>query len=518
MSQQVSQSELSFVMYYAPWDAASQSARVPFGDVAQFYRREAQFSAINCWQPGGECRLQYSKIKAWPVLMAYLPKNGLGVLYNGPWERDPMMRFVASFLRPLKRLTDPDDLLSTLTSNDAIVVAFLDLQRDQKEWNVFYETAVRWMYRDPFQDIRFSVVTGESRSKFGVDAGEPVLRMYLWNETIEYDNKSWTTTTIENWVTKTVHRVTLWMSPSGFKSLSLSTFFKHGPVLVFFTPRNMLSESTDAEEMMRQLGMEYYNCNRDTWIQEMVREYFPAQRKEHQEELRQLRLDCQGFAIAARMSGGQGQHPVSVTFANLLNGSQFSASERIEDICQLESAGDSMYGELARNRGATRGEQCVRDGCTEGGTKGGSRFRETSMLRGDFDPRAPVNLAKQALRRKCELMHIEATPTNEIAMPGSMSSSSFLGQKPFEADHLQGIEAMGCAGNKSLTMLLMDSNIYHVFAERLGVDILATKRKSAVFIIDPEVRGMGRSSSLFEYQLTQSLALPERIHVHAKRQ
>lgn len=152
-------SELSFVLYYAPWDAQSQYARQPFADVAQFYRREAHFSAINCWQPAGECRVQYSKIKAWPVLMAYLPKNGLGVLYNGPWERDPMMRFVNSFLYPVKRLTDPDDLLQTMTGQDAIVVAFLDLEKDMRNWNMFFETAVKWMYRDPFQVQRGHILS-----------------------------------------------------------------------------------------------------------------------------------------------------------------------------------------------------------------------------------------------------------------------------------------------------------------------------------------------------------------------
>lgn len=83
--------------------------------------------------------------------MAYLPKNGLGVLYNGPWERDPMMRFVNSFLKPLKRLNDPDDLLQEMTAHDAIVVAFLDIQQDMSHWNVYYEAAVKWIYRDPFQ-------------------------------------------------------------------------------------------------------------------------------------------------------------------------------------------------------------------------------------------------------------------------------------------------------------------------------------------------------------------------------
>lgn len=153
VSQQVSLSELSFVFYYAPWDGSSQGARKPYADVAKYYHREAFFSAINCWQPGGECSLQYSKIKAWPVLMAYLPKNGLGVLYNGPWERDPMMRFVNSFLKPLKRLNDPDDLLQEMTAHDAVVVAFLDMQQDLTEWNLYYEAAVKWMYRDPFQVV-----------------------------------------------------------------------------------------------------------------------------------------------------------------------------------------------------------------------------------------------------------------------------------------------------------------------------------------------------------------------------
>lgn len=62
-----------------------------------------------------------------------------------------MLRFVNSFLAPLKRLNDPGDLLQAMTSHDAIVVAFLDLQQDMTEWNVYYETAVKWMYRDPFQ-------------------------------------------------------------------------------------------------------------------------------------------------------------------------------------------------------------------------------------------------------------------------------------------------------------------------------------------------------------------------------
>lgn len=331
-----------------------------------------------------------------------------------------------------------------------------------------------------FQDIRFSIVTGESRNKFGVDrVNGPVIRMYLWNETVEYENGTWTPTAIENWALQTVHRVALWMTPSGYKSISLSSFFSNGPVLLFVTPRNMLKESTDAMEMMRQIGMEYFNCNRDTWIREMVRQYLPEQRRLHQEEWRRLKSVCQGIigTTTTRLGAGLLRRSVtSVTFANLMNG---SVSERhVEDICQLE--GDSVF---AQDRRVRREEDQCEKGDSEGecGQRKMPPFRETSMWSGEFDRRAPENLQKQMLRRRCEFMLLDVEQG---------AHQSFLGQAPFDVEQLQGIEALGCAGNRSLQMMLMDSGIYHVFAERLGVDIGTTRRRSAVFIVDPQVSGI----------------------------
>lgn len=305
--------------------------------------------------------------------------------------------------------------------------------------------------------------------------------MYLWNETIEYENKTWSTAGIESWSLQHVHRVALWMTPTGYKSMTMSSFFKNGPVLLFFTPRNMLKESTDAMEMMRQIGMEYYNCQRDEWIREMVREYLPEQRRQHQEELKRLRNYCQGVMSSMVTL----RRPVSVTFANLINGSsqqqqqnhqqqqQLHLNERISDICQLDHSSESFFGGV---QGEFEEEaHCEKESC--GQFKGNRKLRETSMLRSEFDRRSPENLFKQMMRRKCESLFIDT----------DQAVNSFLGQKPFEVEQLQGIEAMGCTGNRSLTMLLMDSSIYHVFAERLGVDILTKKRRSGVLIVDPEV-------------------------------
>lgn len=58
----VTLSELSFVLFYAPWSAESQHARDPYDFAAKLFYRQAYFAAINCWHPVGECRQQYTKV------------------------------------------------------------------------------------------------------------------------------------------------------------------------------------------------------------------------------------------------------------------------------------------------------------------------------------------------------------------------------------------------------------------------------------------------------------------------
>lgn len=48
----VSLSELSFVLYYAPWSSDSVHSRSAYEQVSRRFHKEAYFSAINCWQPG----------------------------------------------------------------------------------------------------------------------------------------------------------------------------------------------------------------------------------------------------------------------------------------------------------------------------------------------------------------------------------------------------------------------------------------------------------------------------------
>lgn len=60
--EKVTLSELSFVLFYAPWSGESQFSRKSFDFVAKLFYKEAYFAAINCWHPTGECREQYMKV------------------------------------------------------------------------------------------------------------------------------------------------------------------------------------------------------------------------------------------------------------------------------------------------------------------------------------------------------------------------------------------------------------------------------------------------------------------------
>lgn len=494
----VSQSELSFVFYYAPWCAESQHARPVYEHVARLYFRDAHFAAINCWQPGGECRLQYSKVQSWPVLMAYQP-NGMAVQFHQAWTNAALSRFVQSLINPIQRMVGPGDLMSFMTGKDAVVVAFLDMNVNQKQYNRFYQTSLKWLEKDPFQEVAFGVVTGESSRAFGVE-DVPAIRLYLWNETIEFPgNDSWTMSELTTWMNKQIQVVSMWIAPPGAtKSSSLAPYFSQGPVLFFFTPRSLYGSSSDAYMMLRQLGMQYYNCRNDIWVQEMAKKYIAEQRRVSADAYSQLSKECE--LILKRhpslededRSGAEGdckassRSAIAVSFVNVLNSSKFNEARRKgAGFCEIEEVKcDERYyecGDVDESMKLKASESCASRkrnhlyGSMNHDDRQGKPI--TSMLDSSQDYRGPKLLKRLGLRRQCELLRLSEEDNSEIFF-----------QEPSgpEKDYLDLIKGLSCKSNKTLTFLGMDSDLYHAFAERLGVDVLHEPNKSVAVIVDPE--------------------------------
>lgn len=203
----VSLSELSFVFYYAPWSKESIHARESYEHVSRLFYKEAYFAAINCWQPGSECRSQYSKIAQWPILMAY-QREGFGIQFQrNLWTEGALTKFINSLIKPFERLIEPEDLMDMMSSRDCVIVAFIDMESYPRHFKAFQRTALKFLERDPFNEVGFGMVIGETALEFGVNQ-VPTLRAYMWNETIEYDgNNTWNSRDIISWINKNVQQV-----------------------------------------------------------------------------------------------------------------------------------------------------------------------------------------------------------------------------------------------------------------------------------------------------------------------
>lgn len=104
-------------MFYAPWDAESQNIRKEFELTAKYMHQQVTFAAINCWQPGSECRRQYSKAYNWPVLIAY-PAHGKGVPYTGVHKAGHMAKFLQLLSSPIIRIVKEIEISELLINHD----------------------------------------------------------------------------------------------------------------------------------------------------------------------------------------------------------------------------------------------------------------------------------------------------------------------------------------------------------------------------------------------------------------
>lgn len=107
-------------MFYAPWDAESQAVRKPFEEAAKILQNKVVFAAVNCWQPGGECRKQYNKVYKWPVLIAYAV-HSRGVQYNGPYETHHFIKFLNAVAKPFVRVTNSEELDNHIINYDVSI-------------------------------------------------------------------------------------------------------------------------------------------------------------------------------------------------------------------------------------------------------------------------------------------------------------------------------------------------------------------------------------------------------------
>ncbi|XP_015521160.1 thioredoxin domain-containing protein 11 [Neodiprion pinetum] len=488
--ERVTDADLSFVMYYAPWDAESQAVRQEFETVARFYHKQIFFAAINCWHPGSECRAEYSKIQSYPVFMLY-PRRGPGVQYRGIRTAPYMIRFLHAFMNPIFRITDRNQLLNLIVDYDAVVIGYFNFigLKNSPGYNVFYKTAIKSLERDPNKELAFAVVTDTSaESNYGVTEF-PSARLLLWNESLSYPvENEWKSDSLLKWIGGALHQATLWLQPPGTKSLTLAPYLKDGPVLFLFTPRNPFHQYNYYYNLLKAIGVQYYNCGDNLMIKNIVNHLEsvrPREKAKHYEKSKQ----CMRLLDRNRVQ--QLVPKMSITDRQWINSS--CCSQILTNKCLMCKKTTSV---LLKNEDAVCAanlnsfhHSCKPTDVFNIPTKEGEEHEknefccenydmmedlETSTLTEENDLQTPNALSDYILKDECRHL-LTGNNYHPPVFP-----------KNLPRDHQKiNLTSSICKTNKTLALIAVDSLQFFHIAEGLGIDVAIKKDKTAVAIVDP---------------------------------
>ncbi|XP_075231558.1 thioredoxin domain-containing protein 11 [Lycorma delicatula] len=478
MLKKASEVELMFIMYYAPWDAESQNLRKEFEIAAEHHHKQVFFAAINCWQPGSECRSQASKIPilTYPEFIAY-PSHSSPVGYEGQRLAGHMIRFINSLLSPMHRIESAADLQNLKIRYDVIVVGCVEFKnmRGGIEYKVMYEAALKLAEKDT-KEIGFAVIINRiAAADIGVKA-IPSISLYLWNEVREYTG-AWKVDAITQWITQNVNVVAAWISPPGIKSLTFKPFIDVGAVLVMFTPENPLLSHSDAFDMLREVGFIYHNCKNNTDVCDFIH-YFSVNKLKMNAKEESIYVTCQRRKknYFNSVTDSNFYIPVQVVENVWINSSSGLKSRKrthsVSSFCESPSATSAWSINAIPTCNAASNNHGIHSNVPKSSSK-----PVTSMLISDEDYRSASSLTNWRFIEKCR-QYFRAI---SFGLP---SQHYHINDVPSK----QNPEFVGldCKSNHTLSLLAMDSNIYEHFADGLGIDLSKYPEKTAVLIFNSE--------------------------------
>ncbi|XP_012271941.1 thioredoxin domain-containing protein 11 [Orussus abietinus] len=527
--ERIADADVSFVMYYAPWDAESQSVKHEFEAVARYYHAQVCFVAINCWHPGSQCRQatakkQNIKILAYPVLMLYLSTDS-NFKYKGIPTAPYMIRFLAAVLKPVHRLTNKNQLVQLFLDHDAVLLGFFNFMGPARAqgYKEFYKAAVRSLQTDPNRELAFAVVTDAKSAQRDYSITKfPSARLLIWNEFLSYPgNYAWTADNLLIWVNGAVHQPTLWIQPPGGKSWTISSYVRDGPVLFLFTPRNPLHRENYNYNLMREIGLRYYNSANDSILSGVV-SMLEQNRLQAREGHRARSKTCLEMLNKSRTR--QVEPRISVSIQQWINDS--CCANVVINKCLLCKADVPTLGPLSMcgvsdswarspvpsdrpinivpNSDAGSVSENLFDVCKEKDVFTISPLRGDQHNVVDFccnNDRLVVNEPEQRLDAKSDryttsLMSGENDPLSSSAMKDyyvkeecrMLLAGNDYHPPVFPNDSpnhpIINFSSAVTKVNKTLALIALDSLYYFPFAEGLGINVSKRRDKTAVVIVD----------------------------------
>ncbi|XP_053785210.1 thioredoxin domain-containing protein 11 isoform X4 [Desmodus rotundus] len=302
---------------------------------------------------------------------------------------------------------------------------------------------------------------------------------------------NYTAENIYKWALENRETLLRWLWPHGGKSLLLNNELKKGPALFLFIPFNPLAESHPLIDEITEVALEYHNCHGDQVVERLLQHL--------------QRVDAPVFKSLSSEPPPQLLDPPLITVSPCCNTvvlPQWHSISRTHNVCELcvnqtavgissvsvpqcsflemAAALDSFYlKEQAFYHVISDSMECSNflssyspfsyyTACCRTINRG-----VTGLIDSEPDGFKSPNIAFSSLEKECEvdtsgsIPHIEE---NRHVFPEvDMNSTNFTG--------------LSCRTNKTLNLYLLDSNLFWLYAERLGAPS-TTRVKEFAAIVD----------------------------------
>ncbi|CAH0385053.1 unnamed protein product [Bemisia tabaci] len=452
-----SKEDITFVMYYAPWDADCQRSRPIFEKVARYYHRQIHFMAINCWEPSSICKAHFSKIKRYPVFMVYFQRSK-GVEYQGVVDFAHMTHFLSSVITPLQRIKDLQELNNLRATHDAVVIAYIPLYGmfGREHYNAYYHAALKFLEVDPRRDVAFAIVTDASSADNTVFHRSsqpptiPVIKLFLWNTTLQFERK-WDPSDIVKWIHESTHKIATWVYPPGVKSNLLAQFIESGPAVILFTPRNMFLSHTYEYNILKLAALHFYDCDskqeKKDFYSTMYSLMFLISSDDQLDSLKALKYACSANTLQ--------REPEIISKSRKLT--SILEEHSVHRNLSHNNSFNYFQNDELNSYATSRSWQPYNMAFTE-------EYSSESLLR---------NKLKHDCRKlRFALKYLPEHWLNNDELHSAKKNSKISAR------------GLGCQGNVTMSFLAMDSLHFENFAANLGVNLNDKYAKTGVFIVD----------------------------------
>ncbi|XP_059755049.1 thioredoxin domain-containing protein 11 isoform X2 [Balaenoptera ricei] len=488
-------SEVVLLFFYAPWCGQSIAARAEIEQVASQLSDQVLFVAVNCWWNQGKCRKQ-KHFFYFPVIYLYHRSFG-PIEYKGPMSAVYIEKFVRRVMKPLLYIPSQSELLDFLSNYEPGVLGYFEFSGSPQPpgYLTFFTSALHSLKKDYLGTVRFGVITNKHLAKLVslVHSGSVYLHRHF-NTSLVFPREviNYTAENIYKWALENRETLLRWLRPHGGKSLLLNNELKKGPALFVFIPFNPLAESHPLIDEITEVALEYNNCHGDQVVERLL------------QHLR--RVDAPVFKSLAPEPPAQLPDPPLITESPCCNTvvlPQWHSISRTHNVCELcvnqttgglrprsvsmpqcsffemAAALDSFYlKEQTFYHVASDSIECRNflsfyspfsyyTACCRTINRGVTGFIDSEQ-----DVFETPTIAFSSLEKKCEVDTPSSVPhieENRYLFPElDVDSTSFIG--------------LSCRTNKTLNIYLLDSNLFWLYAERLGAPSAARVKGFAAIV------------------------------------